>query len=106
MTILWTFLKHNPFLSAFEDIELISLTSANSPAILDLSSSNFWRAAPAYATLPRSKPPVPPRLPANPIRRRFNEAGHMEDSAEAVYSSSVVFDAQTNSVRLALRGEP
>ena len=48
----------------------------------------------------RGKPPVPPRLGTDPVKRRFREDGELRDSTEPVYAHFVRYDARSQSARL------
>ncbi len=56
--------------------------------------TSFKRIQP-YASLRKSKPPVPPRLGTDPLKRRFGEDGSLKDESEPVYQVSVAYDVST-----------
>jgi hypothetical protein len=63
--------------------------------------TSFQRIQP-YASLCKSKPPVPPRLGTDPLKRRFGENGSLKDESEPVYQVSVAYDALTHKPRFRL----
>ncbi len=60
---------------------------------------SFQRIQP-YASLRKAKPPVPPRLGTDPLKRRFGENGSLKDDTEPVYQVSVAYDASTQRAKI------
>ena len=46
------------------------------------------------------KPPVPPRLGTDPLKRRFGTNGEFLDTSEPVYAHFVRYDSRSKSARL------
>jgi hypothetical protein len=61
--------------------------------------TSFQRIQP-YASLRKAKPPVPPRLGTDPLKRRFGENGLLKDDTEPVYQVSVTYDASTQRAKI------
>ncbi len=61
--------------------------------------TSFQRIQP-YASLRKAKPPVPPRLGTDPLKRRFRENGWLKDDTEPVYQVSVTYDASTQRAKI------
>ncbi len=63
--------------------------------------TSFQRIQP-YASLRKSKPPVPPRLGTDPLKRRFGENGSLKDESEPVYQVSVAYDVRLSEPKFRL----
>ncbi len=88
------------FLSAMPDIEMNPLLfKAFSYPTTSHEETSFQRIQP-YASLRKSKPPVPPRLGTDPLKRRFGENGLLKDESEPVYQVSVAYDASTQRAKI------
>jgi hypothetical protein len=86
--------------SAMPDIEMNSLLfKAFSPPTTSHEETSFKRIQP-YASLRKSKPPVPPRLGTDPVKRRFGESGLLKDESEPIYQVSVAYDASTQRAKI------
>jgi hypothetical protein len=86
--------------SAMPDIEMNPLLfKAFSPPTTSHEETSFQRIQP-YASLRKSKPPVPPRLGTDPVKRRFGETGLLKDESEPTYQVSVVYDASTQRAKI------
>jgi len=86
--------------SAMPDIEMNPLLfKAFSPPTTSHEETSFQRIQP-YASLRKSKPPVPPRLGTDPLKRRFGENGSLKDVSEPVYQVSVAYDASTQRAKI------
>ncbi len=86
--------------SAMPDIEMNPLLfKAFSPPTTSHEETSFQRIQP-YASLRKSKPPVPPRLGTDPLKRRFGENGSLKDVSEPVYQVSVAYDASTQRAKM------
>jgi hypothetical protein len=86
--------------SAMPDIEMNPLLfKAFSPPTTSHEETSFQRIQP-YASLRKSKPPVPPRLGTDPVKRRFGETGLLKDEFEPTYQVSVVYDASTQRAKI------
>ncbi len=82
------------------DIEMNSLFfKAFSQPTTSHEETLFQRIQP-YASLRKSKPPVPPRLGTDPLKRRFGENGSLKDVSESVYQVSVAYDASTQRAKI------
>ncbi len=60
--------------------------------------TSFQRIQP-NASLRKAKPPVPPRLGTDPLKRRFGENGSLKDD-ERVYQMSVTYDVSTQRAKI------
>ena len=88
-----------PF-SAMPDLEMNPLLfKAFSPPTTSHEETSFQRIQP-YASLRKSKPPVPPRLGTDPVKRRFGESGLLKDKSEPIYQVSVTYDASTQRAKI------
>ncbi len=82
------------------DIEMNPLLfKAFSPPTTLHEETSFQRIQP-YASLRKSKPPVPPRLGTDPVKRRFGETGLLKDESEPTNQVSVVYDASTQRAKI------
>ena len=82
------------------DIEMKPLLfKAFSQPTTSYEETLFQRIQP-YASLRKSKPPVPPRLGTDPLKRRFGENGSLKDVSEPVYQVSVAYDASTQRAKI------
>ena len=75
------------------------LFKAFSPPTTLHEETLFQRIQP-YASLRKSKPPVPPRLGTDPVKRRFGESGLLKDESEPIYQVSVSYDASTQRAKI------
>ena len=86
--------------SAMPDIEMNPLLfKAFSHPTTSREETSFQRIQP-YASLRKAKPPVPPRLGTDPLKRRFGENGSLKDVSEPVYQVSVAYDASTQRAKI------
>ena len=86
--------------SAMPDLEMNPLLfKAFSPPTTSHEETSFQRIQP-YASLRKSKPPVPPRLGTDPVKRRFGESGLLKDKSEPIYQVSVTYDASTQRAKI------
>ncbi len=86
--------------SAMPDLEMNPLLfKAFSPPTTSHEETSFQRIQP-YASLRKSKPPVPPRLGTDPVKRRFREIGLLKDESEPTYQVSVVYDASIQRAKI------
>ena len=86
--------------SAMPDIEMNPLLfKAFSPPTTSHEETSFQRIQP-YASLRKAKPPVPPRLGTDPLKRQFGENGSLKDDTELVYQVSVTYDASTQRAKI------
>ena len=86
--------------SAMPDIEMNPLLfKAFSPPTTSHEETSFQRIQP-YASLRKFKPPVPPRLGTDPVKRRFGESGLLKDESEPIYQVSVAYDASTQRAKI------
>ncbi len=86
--------------SAMPDIEMNPLLfKAFSPPTTSHEETPFQRIQP-YASLRKSKPPVPPRLGTDPVKRRFGESGLLKDESQPIYQVSVSYDASTQRAKI------
>jgi hypothetical protein len=92
--------KLSIYFSAMPDIEMNPLLfkAFSRPTTSDEETS-FQRIHP-YASLRKAKPPVPPRLGTDPLKRRFGENGSLKDDTEPVYQVSVSYDASTQRAKI------
>ncbi len=75
------------------DIEMNPLLfKAFSPPTTSHEETPFQRIQP-YASLRKSKPPVPPRLGTDPVKRGFGVSGLLKDKCEPIYQVWVSYDA-------------
>ena len=82
------------------DIEMKPLLfKAFSQPTTSYEETSFQRIQP-YASLRKSKPPVPPRLGTDPVKRRFGESGLLKDKSEPIYQVSVNYDASAQRVKI------
>ncbi len=86
--------------SAMPDLEMNPLLfKAFSPPTTSHEETSFQRIQP-YASLRKSKPPVPPRLGTDPVKRRCGESGLLKDKSEPIYQVSVTYDASTQQAKI------
>jgi hypothetical protein len=86
--------------SAMPDLEMNPLLfKAFSPPSTSHEETSFQRIQP-YASLRKSKPPVPPRLGTDPVKRRFGESGLLKDKSEPIYQVSVTYDASAQRAKI------
>jgi hypothetical protein len=92
--------KLSIYFSAMPGIEMNPLLfkAFSRPTTLHEETS-FQRIQP-YASLRKAKPPVPPRLGTDPLKRRFGENGSLKDDTEPVYQVSVTYDASTQRAKI------
>jgi hypothetical protein len=93
-------IKSSNYFSAMPDIEMNPLLfKAFSHPTTSHDETSFQRIQP-YASLRKAKPPVPPRLGTDPLKRRFGENGSLKDDTEPVYQVSVTYDASTQRAKI------
>ncbi len=86
--------------SVMSDLEMNPLLfKAFSPPSTSHEETSFQRIQP-YASLRKSKPPVPPRLGTDPVKRRFGESGLLQDKSEPIYQVSVTYDVSTQRAKI------
>ena len=80
------------------DIPLVDFESerVKQPPSTDLSVLQGVNLSPIL----KVKPPVPPRLGTDPLKRRFGSNGKLLDISEPVYAHFVRYDSRSKSARL------
>ncbi len=93
-------IKFSNYFSAMPDIEMNPLLFKAFSRPTTLHEETSLQQIQPYASLRKAKPPVPPRLGTDPLKRRFGENGSLKDDTEPVYQVSVTYDASTQRVKI------